>query len=66
MRVPWQEERWFWGLGEAMPPPKPVRSFGAVRAATGVHETGQNRSPAKIEWSLYSVKKTLLDTIECH
>ena len=27
------------------------------------HERGQNRSPPKIECSLYSVKNTLLDTI---
>ena len=26
-------------------------------------ERGQNRGPKKIEWSLYSVKKILLDTI---
>jgi hypothetical protein len=26
-------------------------------------ETGQNRRPQKIEWSLYSAKKTLLDTV---
>ena len=35
----------------------------ACRSAPALPERGQNRSPPKIEWSLQSVKKTLLEII---